>query len=110
MKGVRMAIFAMAAVAMTGGAALADPAKDCEAGIQTIKAAIAANPAADKLEKLNKLLKDAEREQVERPNTTNARSGRGRQGNRRRLKPLTPPGIIAMTRRSAGGAGAAHLI
>lgn len=65
MKGVRVAIFAMAAVAMTGGAALADPAKDCEAGIQTIKAAIAANPAADKLEKLNKLLKDAEREQVE---------------------------------------------
>lgn len=62
MTSLRLTIIAIAAFAAMSAPALADPAADCAAGIETIKAAIAANPAADKLEKLNKLLADAERE------------------------------------------------
>ncbi len=62
MTSLRLTIIAIAASAAMSAPALADPAADCAAGIETIKAAIAANPAADKLEKLNKLLADAERE------------------------------------------------
>jgi hypothetical protein len=62
MTSLRLTVIAIAASAAMSAPALADPAADCAAGIETIKAAIAANPAADKLEKLNKLLADAERE------------------------------------------------
>jgi hypothetical protein len=62
MTSFRLTVIAIAASAAMSAPALADPAADCAAGIETIKAAIAANPAADKLEKLNKLLADAERE------------------------------------------------
>ncbi|MFO1089563.1 MAG: hypothetical protein U1E46_08270 [Hyphomicrobiales bacterium] len=48
--------------ALWAGQALADEASDCTTGIETIKAAIAKNPAADTLEKLKKYLADAERE------------------------------------------------
>ena len=66
MKTFRLTAAAFAASAMMGGAAMADPAADCASGIETIRAAIAANPAADKLEKLNKFLADAERENGEK--------------------------------------------
>lgn len=62
MTSLRLTVIAIAASAGMIAPALADPAAECAAGIETIKAAIAANPAADRLEKLNKLLADAERE------------------------------------------------
>jgi len=66
MTSLRLTVIAIATSAAMSAPALADPAADCAAGIETIKAAIAANPAADKLEKLNKLLADAERENGEK--------------------------------------------
>lgn len=52
--------------ALIASPALADEAADHSAGIETIKAALAKNPADDAKAKLEKYLKDAEREMGEK--------------------------------------------
>lgn len=60
---MRPGLIALAcAAALWAAPALADDAADCQAGIDTIKAELAKNPAADVKTKLEKLLGDAERE------------------------------------------------
>lgn len=63
-RGLLLGVFG--GLLLWAGPALADEAADCQAGIETIKAELAKNPADDVKTKLTKFLGDAEREAGEK--------------------------------------------